>query len=308
MCGGNPKSMVLLKLDEADGLVLAELLHRVGRQHCSSSGWLPVRHFLSPMGDSLTCANPMRHQAGGKRVLLVSSSQFPNETTQACRLLNEVGWQVTMATSPTNALKMWFEAPQPSTASQVGFSILMLCCDARAAEDAALRVALDQIGSAMVVTATLGGDAVPSWLQKSAALILQSPLQVGDLAHLGWRATGAAARDGMTPSGQHIKALLYAVDRDRRALEDASMTDKLVKPLQRLIGGSKTRFVDTERNFDLNLCNITPSCIAMGLPAEKSEGLYRNNIREVSRFFETFHTGPDNCPRYKIFNLCGEPC
>jgi PTEN phosphatase family protein len=46
---------------------------------------------------------------------------------------------------------------------------------------------------------------------------------------------------------------------------------------------------------------ITPSCIAMSLPATGAEAHFRNPIDEVQRFFYTMHPS-----HFLIFNLCAE--
>jgi hypothetical protein len=39
----------------------------------------------------------------------------------------------------------------------------------------------------------------------------------------------------------------------------------------------------------------------MGFPSTGTEGIFRNPIEEVVKFFETYHKG-----HYRIFNLCSE--
>jgi hypothetical protein len=63
-----------------------------------------------------------------------------------------------------------------------------------------------------------------------------------------------------------------------------------------VVSKKKKRFV--EDGFDLDLTYITPRIIAMGFPSSGMEGIYRNPLPEVQRFFAKRHAG-----HYKVLEI-----
>jgi phosphatidylinositol-3,4,5-trisphosphate 3-phosphatase/dual-specificity protein phosphatase PTEN len=83
---------------------------------------------------------------------------------------------------------------------------------------------------------------------------------------------------------------IFESDNQNTALADA---------IRGKVSKKKKRFqVD---GFDLDLSYVTDRIIAMGYPSEGTEGVYRNHMKNVQRFFDRRHP-----KAFRLYNLCSE--
>eukprot|EP01012_Entosiphon_sulcatum_P067499 TRINITY_DN9723_c0_g1_i1.p1 TRINITY_DN9723_c0_g1~~TRINITY_DN9723_c0_g1_i1.p1 ORF type:complete len:605 (+),score=97.54 TRINITY_DN9723_c0_g1_i1:2083-3897(+) len=102
-----------------------------------------------------------------------------------------------------------------------------------------------------------------------------------------------------SPSEYSNPSMLDDSISESASISKAAQDSSSKRWIRGVVSKKKVRY--TEDGYDLDLTYITPRVIAMGFPSEGSEGIYRNPMEEVQRFFAQRHG-----TSYKIYNLCSE--
>ena len=144
---------------------------------------------------------------------------------------------------------------------------------------------------------------ITSEARRSVQLALSQPpataaVDIGDAGRPSSRSLAAAPLNfGRAASSSLSSSLSKLTPFGRGGSADGGA---LSTKLRQMVSLEKKRFQDN--GFDLDLTYITPSIIAMGFPSAGVEGVYRNNMDQVARFFDCYHPAG----MFRCYNLCEE--
>jgi hypothetical protein len=259
---------------------------------------------LAPTSAMSVAVNPLRRDFTVGFAAVVKSSQIAAPIVE---MLQQVRYTVISVDTLASAVEQLRSSSSGGDRTR-GLLVLQHDCNEAAGggdnfgELVALSVAGKLPESVVVVTVLPVGSAAETPQSEIGCSlcnrleVLVEPVQVAEVAQLCWllpppqvRLPPGVQRSASTPLARQLTASKVTGEWKEGLGSSQQLRDKLTKPLQRAVGGKKTRYVDKENNIDLNLCYITKTCIAMGLPADATEGLIRNNIKEVARFFDLKH-------------------
>lgn len=105
---------------------------------------------------------------------------------------------------------------------------------------------------------------------------------------------------GSSPRALRQVAILVRLARVLAGLLRAwRMRGNVEEKIRQTVAAKKRRY--QINGFDIDLTYITDKCLAMSTPGFGAHRGYRNDMQEVSRFFNMFHYGS-----HRIYNLCEE--
>lgn len=292
----------------SEGLELMRLLDSTIRRHRDAGARYAGSRFctsaLAPAGVMAVAVNPLRRDFTVGFAVVVKPSQIAAPIVellqQAMYTVISVGnlasaveqlWRSVSGAGGARGLLVMQRDCNEGVGSGDSFSGLVALSLAGKLPESVAVVAVLPDGSVAETTRTELRRSLCNRLE-----VLVEPVQTAEVAQLCWLLPPPLAqlppgvqRLASTPLARQLTASKVTGEWKAGLGSSQQLRDKLTKPLQRAVGGKKTRFVDKENNLDLNLCYITKTCIAMGLPADATEGLIRNNIKEVARFFDLKH-------------------
>lgn len=138
-------------------------------------------------------------------------------------------------------------------------------------------------------------------LQRRETQIQSGKYNEYEAARLKVRADTFVSTREYTPEEmvERAKKIIALKEETENAIKKTIKNKASSSILKSLVSKKKKRFCYDA--FDLDLTYITTRIIAMGMPSTSLEGIYRNKMEDVQKFFVSRHN-----KHYKVYNLCEE--